>query len=165
MKVIFLDVDGVLNSAKTVMSDESLETDLIQNLAAIVKATNAKIILTSSWRMSPSALSHLMDALMWFDLSISGCTQEGVDIKDFEHTRFEGIAPTKRYLSPNTFTYDRGAEIAMWLLQHDFDVEKFVILDDSADDIINWFSKEFVEINFTKGLTKEDAAKAIKLLS
>lgn len=165
MKVIFLDVDGVLNSAKTILSDESLEGDLIRNLADIVKETGAKIILTSSWRISPSSLRVLMDALMWFDLSISGCTQEGVDIRDFEHTRFEGITPTRRYRSPDTFTYDRGAEIAMWLLQHDFDVEKFVILDDAADDIINWFSKEFVEINFTKGLTKEDAAKAIKLLS
>ena len=164
MKVIFLDVDGVLNSARTVMSDESIETDLIQNLAAIVKVTNAKIILTSSWRMSPNALRTLMDALMWFDLSISGCTQEGVDIRDFEHTRFEGITPTRRYLNSNTFTYDRGAEIAMWLLQHDFDVEKFVILDDDDLDIINWFSKEFVKTNFLKGLTKEDAAKAIELL-
>jgi hypothetical protein len=165
MKVIFLDVDGVLNSVKTVWDNESLETDLIHNLSDIVKETGAKIILTSSWRMSPSALSHLMDALMWFDLSISGCTQEGVYMRDFEHTRFEGITPTRRYLDSDVFTYDRGAEIAMWLLQHDFDVEKFVILDDDDIDIKNWFPNELVKTDFMKGLTEDDAAKAINLLS
>lgn len=165
MKVIFLDVDGVLNSVKTVWDNESLETDLIHNLADIVKETGAKIILTSSWRMSPSALSHLMDALMWFDLSISGCTQEGVYMRDFKHTRFEGITPTKRYLDSDVFTYDRGAEIAMWLLQHDFDVEKFVILDDDDIDIKNWFTDKLVKTDFSKGLTWIDAAKAIKMLS
>lgn len=165
MKVIFLDVDGVLNSFSTLNKDDSLESDLIIHLAKIVKATNAKIILSSSWRLSAAALRELMDTLMWYNLSISGCTQDGVDVRDFEHTQFENAVPTKKYGSSNNITYDRGAEIAMWLLQHDFAVEKFVIIDDEDVDIKNWFSKEVVKTNFNKGLTMEDAAKAIKLLS
>ena len=165
MKVIFLDVDGVLNSARTVMSDESLETDLIQNLAAIVKLTNAKIILTSTWRLSPNALRELMDFLMCYDLSISGCTQEGVDMRNFENTRFENVVPTKKYTRAGTYTYDRGAEIAIWMLQYELRVEKFVILDDEDEDIKNWFPNELVKTDFMKGLTEDDAVKAITMLS
>lgn len=165
MKVIFLDVDGVLNSARTMLDDESLEMNLIQNLAAIVKVTDAKIILTSSWRLSTEALRNLMDTLMRCGLSISGCTQEGANMRDFENTRFENTVPTKRYTLSGTYTFDRGAEIATWLLEHDYIVEEFVILDDEDLDIKNWFSKELIKVDFNKGLTWEDAVKAIELLS
>jgi hypothetical protein len=165
MKVIFLDVDGVLNSFKTMNTDNSLEWGLIRNLAAIVKATDAKIILTSSWRLSTEALRSLMDALMCYDLSISGCTQEGVNMRTFENTRFENVVPTKRYTRAGTYTYDRGAEIAIWMLQYELRVEKFVILDDEDEDIKNWFPNNLVKTDFMKGLTEDDAAKAINLLS
>lgn len=165
MKVIFLDVDGVLNSFPTINEDNSLEGDLIIRLEKIVKATNAKIILSSSWRLSTIALRELMDTLLWYDLSISGCTQDGVSMKYFENTPFENVVPTKRYTNSKNYTYDRGAEIAKWLLEHDSAVEKFIIIDDEDIDIKNWFSAEVVKTNFSTGLTKEDAAKAIKLLS
>ena len=47
-KVIFLDVDGVLNSNRTLYEDISLEDDLISNLKELVDKTGAKIILSSS---------------------------------------------------------------------------------------------------------------------
>ena len=47
-KVIFLDIDGVLNSTKTLYEDISLEDDLILNLKELVDKTGAKIILSSS---------------------------------------------------------------------------------------------------------------------
>jgi hypothetical protein len=164
-RVIFLDVDGVLNSFDTMNTDNSLEMGLIRNLAKIVSATDAKIILTSTWRLSTEALRELMDTLMWYDLTISGYTQEGANMRNFENTPFEDVVPTKKYTRSGTYTYDRGAEIAMWMLQHDFDVEKFVILDDEDEDIKNWFPNNLVKTDFMKGLTEEDAAKAINLLS
>ena len=55
MKVIFLDVDGVLNSQQLFEKCEddqliSVDEDNIKNLKTIVDATGAKIVLSSSWR-------------------------------------------------------------------------------------------------------------------
>ena len=51
MKVIFLDVDGVLNSKQDDYSIK-LRTDSHLNfLRMIVKSTGAKIVLSSSWRI------------------------------------------------------------------------------------------------------------------
>ena len=56
-KVIFLDIDGVLNSNfwndshQREISDGTLvDEDKIKILALLVKRTNAKIILHSGWR-------------------------------------------------------------------------------------------------------------------
>lgn len=139
MKVIFLDVDGVLNSNRTLYCDDSIELDLVENLATIVRATDARIVLTSTWRLVPEALRVLMDTFMKFNLAISSYTSE---------------------------LCNRTEEILCWLKTHqDFQVNKFVILDDEDKDIKNWFPDELVKTDFMKGLTKEDAAKAIKLLS
>lgn len=46
MKVIFLDIDGVLNSKGT----STLDDTYISRLKEIVKATDAKIVLSSSWK-------------------------------------------------------------------------------------------------------------------
>ena len=79
-KVIFLDVDGVLNSSRTLHEDISLEDDLISNLKELVDKTGAKIILSSSWRLSTEAIATLMDKLDKFGLVISGITCDGVDL-------------------------------------------------------------------------------------
>ena len=62
MKVIFLDIDGVLNSVNTFkkryeehqkINKWTLEIDLkmLENLKEIVEKTDAKIVLSSSWRV------------------------------------------------------------------------------------------------------------------
>jgi histidinol phosphatase-like enzyme len=50
-KVIFLDVDGVLNSNETLGLSwrECLEKPLLKLLYKIVAKTNAKIVLSSAW--------------------------------------------------------------------------------------------------------------------
>lgn len=50
-KIIFLDIDGVLNNAKSDISDLFvIETDLLQILKKIVDSTDASIVLSSTWR-------------------------------------------------------------------------------------------------------------------
>lgn len=163
--IVFVDVDGVLNSAKTLHKDDVVEHDPVFRLMTLVCETNAKIVLTSSWRLSPKALSYLMDALLLYNLTISGITPEGVDMNDFKGTIFEDVIPTEKYTRSGTVTYDRGAEIAKWLLQHKYEVRKFVILDDEDEDIKNWFpNDELVKINFERGLTYDDTDAAKKIL-
>ena len=169
-KVIFLDVDGVLNSDSTLYEDISLEDDLISNLKELVDKTGAKIILSSSWRLSTEAVATLMDKLDKFDLVISGMTYDGVDLDWLEKYEFD---VTKKYLDTKfdydenrqiKITHDRGAEIFKWL--HDHDDCAYVILDDEIEDIKPYFSESvIVKTSYKTGLTKEDVKKAIQILN
>ena len=169
-KVIFLDVDGVLNSNRTLYEDISLEDDLILNLKELVDKTGAKIILSSSWRLSTEAVSMLMDKLDKFGLVISGMTCDGVDLDWLEKYEFDA---TKKYLDTKfdwdenrqiKITHDRGAEIFKWL--HDHDDCAYVILDDEIEDIKPYFSESvIVKTSYKTGLTKEDVKKAIQILN
>ena len=169
-KVIFLDVDGVLNSDRTLYESISLEDDLILNLKEIVNKTKAKIILSSSWRLSTEAVATLMDKLDKFGLVISGMTCDGVDLDWLEKYEFDA---TKKYLDTRfdydanrqiKITHDRGAEIFKWL--HDHDDCAYVILDDEIEDIKPYFSESvIVKTSYKTGLTKEDVKKAIQILN
>ena len=169
-KVIFLDIDGVLNSNRTLYEEISLEDDLILNLKELVDKTDAKIILSSSWRLSTEAIATLMDRLDKFGLAISGMTCDGVDLDWLEKYEFDA---TKKYLDTKfdwdenrqiKITHDRGAEIFKWL--HDHDDCAYVILDDEIEDIKPYFSESvIVKTPYKTGLTKEDVKKAIQILN
>ena len=135
MKIIFLDVDGVLNSVQdnfswTIESDKHLIL-----LACIVRRTNAKIVVSSSWR-NCSLLDTLKKRLNDFSMSI------------YDKTKDIG---------------ERGLEIKDWLDNHN-DIESFVILDDEDFDIKSYFPNNFVKIDEEVGLQKEDVEKCIHIL-
>ena len=169
-EVIFLDVDGVLNSSRTLYEDISLEDDLISNLKELVDKTGAKIILSSSWRLSTEAVATLMDRLDKFGLAISGMTCDGVYLNWLEKYEFD---TTKKYLDTKfdynenkqiKITYDRGAEIFKWLCCHDDCA--YVILDDEIEDIRPYFNESvIVKTSYKTGLAKEDVKKAIQILN
>ena len=169
-KVIFLDVDGVLNSNRTLYEDISLEDDLISNLKELIDKTGAKIILSSSWRLSTEAVATLMDKLDKFGLVISGMTCDGVDLDWLEKYEFDA---TKKYLDTKfdydenrqiKITHDRGAEIFKWLHGHDDCI--YVILDDEIEDIKPYFNESvIVKTAYKTGLTKEDVKNAIQILN
>lgn len=138
MKIIFLDVDGVLNSVQdrfswTIESDKHLIL-----LACIVRRTDAKIVVSSSWR-NCSLLDTLKKRLNDFSMSVFGITGYNKN----------GI---------------RGLEIKEWLDNHN-DIESFVILDDEVFDIKEHFPNNFVQTSMEVGLQKEDVEKCIAILS
>lgn len=140
--VIFLDVDGVLNSMSTPdwMGDD-WDTPLaryIQPLKHIVDETGADIIITSSWREYPAAMRKLEIALMVFELRIAGQTP---------------VLPT-----------GRPDEIQSWLNDHP-EVKRYVILD---DDPFPWTAEQLnkvVPVHSSKALTAKNAELAILLLT
>ena len=72
MKVIFLDIDGVLNCKKT-PNPRSLpymiDRRLLARFKRLLKRTRAKVVLTSTWRYDPAGL---FSAKRWaFPLSAS----------------------------------------------------------------------------------------------
>ncbi len=168
MKVIFLDVDGVLNSDASLMTDDALEEALILKLKQLVEQTNAKIILSSAWRMCFGPLRTLMNWLDCAGLHLSGMTQNGVRV---DWLKEQGYTPTRKYLDVRDdyngneyeYTTDRGAEILKWLSDHK-NIESFVILDDEAVDITPYFPNNFIKTNFRTGLTDADAHAAFDIL-
>jgi hypothetical protein len=178
MKVIFLDIDGVMNG-----SDEIV--DLIKNhgkngieatfptdakcklLKQLVDETEAKIVLSSTWRLHSSGLRDLKVTFEPHNLKLFDRTCHQVPASRFEGTKYSSIVPLQMYKyheHSESVIGDRGAEIASWLLDHP-DVESFVILDDEAYDICPWFPQNLVKTNTKIGLLEDHIKKAKEILN
>lgn len=161
MKVIFLDVDGVLNSEDDLMIYrekngitgcilyDEVEDRPLKLLKELVDKSGAKIVLSSTWRYGHARMK---------DKDIFGGTlyKKIVDrLKEYDMEIYD--------VTPRLFGKKRGDEIRDWLQHSTEKIERFVILDDDADMC------EFVETNLVKttyktGLTQEHVDKALEIL-
>ena len=142
MKVVFLDVDGVLSKYGTKGNGPlSLSKPLMRNLSFLVKGSKSKIVLSSSWRMYPEARSKLSRALRYKGLKIASSTPviDGGDQKS------------------------RQQEIMQWLKEHP-EVTDYVILDDIPDYFYKPLSDHLITCDPEVGLTIELAADAMEIL-
>jgi len=125
MKVIFLDIDGVLNKQSDyevyTTSDFRLNLKLLENLLQVVEETGAKLVLSSTWRLLRDGPKFL--------------NERGLD--------FIG--------STDNLGKCRGDEIHRWLDSHT--VDRYVIVDDSSD-MLNDQLENFVQTDFLTGLNK-----------
>lgn len=176
MKVVFLDIDGVMNSTDEMLEllkqDSKNRFDIslpspskCMLLKQLVDETGAEIVLSSSWRRSLNAIQNIIDTFRPYGLRLDGFTQEEVSTVKFKNTKFESINPRHVYEGYlDSFTDDRGAEIAYWLLKHP-EVTDFVILDDEDSDIKAWLPDNIIKTETKCGLTEENVIAAIKLLT
>lgn len=168
MKVIFLDVDGVLNDEQTYKKERTpegyagVENRFIKNLKYIVDKTGAEIVLSSDWReewhhngIHGKDMFYLIDKLKKFDLVISDKTPG--------HIKGKGYS-------------GRGQEIIKYLKSHK-KITEYVVLDDNDFfDFSDAPIKDHVTITVTpdelhsgfgysSGLTRELAEKAVEILN
>lgn len=142
-KVIFLDIDGVLNCASdfTGKTNKILNKNMISRLNVIKKATGAKCVLSSSWRKSTAHAKFLK--------------KHGVPYFDMTPTDIRG---------PNLGSYiERGKEIDAWLKKHP-EVINYVILDDNGD-MLEEQKPFFVQTDWKTGLLQEHVDKTIEILN
>ena len=140
MKVLFLDIDGVVNCAKTVQRYGGvigIDPYMALLVGRIVEATGAKIVLSSSWRHWPQGREEIRKRVMPF----------------IDTTSIKGV-----YLP----TY-RGLEILEWLNRHP-EVERYAILDDDSDFHPSQQS-HFFKTEWNTGLTDLIADQVIKHLN
>ena len=182
MKVIFLDIDGVLNSEnhakelfelKDANPEKYYDTwDLpyegtLKPLKKIVEATGAIIVLSSTWRFRRIPLLNKIFKPYGFqivDKTCNGVYLKTVEELGFDITQCYSVYEYSNGQSSAKYTTDRGAEIAEWLSRHP-DVESFVILDDDVADIDQYYKKNHVWTDFYNwGLTEEKADDAISIL-
>ncbi len=148
--VIFLDFDGVLNTeqyqARLVVDGKPtkdawgplFDPRAVANLLRILDATDAEIVISSSWRYVFRLGSLRM---MWEARELPG--------------EIIGSLPCgATYIS-------RGEEIEGWLERNDRPT--YAIIDD-LDDFFPHQRDRYVETNPIVGITESDANKAIEIL-
>lgn len=151
MKVIFLDVDGVLNSkdwleSNRVRKENSVNPEKVKLLAEIVQNTNATVVLSSTWRYIPEhpMFVHLTDIL----------GQNGIKIHSFT-PKLDG---------------NRPKEIKAWIEKQQEEVQFISIEDDfSEDDYRKYGIEDFlVKTSYygeNGGLQRNHVEQAIRLLN
>ena len=153
MKVIFLDIDGVLNRAATLVRVDDrymgIDPALLRRLAGVVQKTGAVIVLTSTWKKcwykndwekykQDAFADHLDAAFLRCGLSVYDKTEDGL--------------------------FDRGRGILRWM--QDKPVEAFVILDDAPFDYEErGLLPHLIRTQNARGLTPERANAALALLT
>ena len=148
-KIIFLDIDGVLNCSTTKSRLRSMvfvDEEKIELLADIIKATDAKVVLTSTWRLGA----------LWPDAPALREDFNDLEIELNKHNVF--ISDVTKKLG------DRGREISIWLKSHE--ECNYVILDDDDFDIKEYAlcKGHLVKTSWADGLTPDLAAQAIEML-
>ena len=159
-RVIFVDVDGVLNNSSTLSRlrlrgahgsvdlGQLIDPSNLRVLVRVVEATGAVAVVSSSWRLRTSQLDTLQSALAECGVRVVGCTPE------LDHT------------DPRAC---RAAEIRKWLADHDADGAPWVAIDDIDLDCDGCGAHRlgpdhFVRTDAERGLVDADADRAIAAL-
>lgn len=139
MKVIFLDVDGVLNTHQFIQRNGFTAVDdvLVDIVVGIVKATDAKIVLSSSWRLDEKDKQIIFETFRQKNIEIIDCTP---------------WLSTCRWVP-------RCEEIQDWLDKNP--VDKFAIIDDEPDAKIEG---SFFRTDENRGITVQIAEAVINHL-
>lgn len=108
MKIIFLDIDGVLNCKRTPNPRKFpfiVDPILLERFRRLLEVTGAQVVLSSNWRFDPAGLFSA------------------------EHYGIPFIAST-----PDLEGEPRCNAILEWLRCHP-DVERFIVIDDEDDEL------------------------------
>jgi hypothetical protein len=108
MKVIFLDIDGVLNCSKTRNPRKLpyiIDKALLTRLKKLLKRTRAKVVLSSTWRIDP--------------IGVYAAKYWGIPFID---------------VCPDMPKSPRCKEVQRWLRDHP-NVTRYAIIDDEDDEL------------------------------
>lgn len=156
MKVIFLDIDGVISTHDSIMEAHrtqyefsgmqsqanKINTELIKNLKQLQDIMGAKIVISSAWRYS----WHI-DELRWF-------------LYNRGEILPESVIATTLYRDDGS----RGLEIKEYLELHP-EITDFIILDDDQDiEDAPELVPRWIRTKYEEGFTKEMLEKALLTL-
>ena len=178
MRVVFLDVDGVLNSEAYVRKLEErhralghedparpkrettcdcfklyhqIDRDAVARVNRLIAATASKIVISSTWRKRFDPL-EMQSMLREHGLvaDVIGATTDGH--KDPEMVEVHG----------HLERIYRGHEIDLWLRNHP-EIERFVILDDDSDMVMH--KNRLVQTDCEEGLLDDHVELAIRVMA
>lgn len=138
MKVIFLDIDGVFNTIREyrLYGSTYIDKKRLKLFVDLVKDTDCKVVLSSSWRKEPESMSIICSMFKEHDVKIHDCT------------------PIFDYI------VDRKVEIKHWLEKNK--VDNFAIIDDDTRANIEG---HYFKVDEDVGITKQICDKAKEFLN
>jgi hypothetical protein len=166
MKVIFLDIDGVLNhyqiakivgfggwfTEDDVMSRELVKWDpeCVSRLQELAQRTGAKIVISSTWRhhFSVGKFVEMFAVYGWKDAPVIGVTPR--------HLAQQPVLSAPNYAS-------RGAAIQEWLDTQTEKIDAYVIIDDYPD-MLESQRPFFIQTSMKDGFTQAHAVRALHVL-
>lgn len=151
MKLLFIDVDGVLNHPGCWgkrPEHRAIAPELVARLRKLVEETGAKCVLSSTWRFAYG-----------YDATLQAIAQNG----------WPGIGHHFIGETPVFHGMTRGHEIQFWLNAHYPGVTTFAVLDDctqsdTPDKEFAMVAKNWVNVCGAFGLQDSDVAAAKVLL-
>jgi len=140
MKVLFLDIDGVLNCRSSFNRQgtrEIIEEDMVERINRVIEATGCSVVVSSTWRilMPLEELKRVLGGHGFLS---------------------EAIIDATPHLTR------RDDEIATWL-ESNLGVSKFAVVDDSIDDLTG-VSDQLVRTSFETGVLDEHTEQLIQML-
>lgn len=155
-KVLFLDIDGVLNHAEVFrdrrFGPAPIDHLCVERLHRVVTETDCRIVLSSAWREMDGLEAKLTGDFV-FHIYGTEPPCGHVRHEDRSTIRINGDTPHRR-----------GDEIAEWLSRHP-EVERYAIVDDEPD-MRPEQKPHVVQTHFELGgLTDEHAGRLIEILS
>lgn len=159
MKVIFLDIDGVIATPLACVAFGrglwSIDPTLAKLIGVLCERTGATLVISSTWR-------HGHSWSTFFDLF----TAYGLDRHLFCDSDFWCTASS---VPGNTDS--RGGEINHWLEEYHKNlnekrepVDNYLILDDDSDFTDEQKEKHFIKTYYKTGITIDDFDKAVEML-
>ena len=163
LKIIFLDCDGVLNGYnfwsllgwklaclshseyikdwyRRVTDPFGVHERKVKRLAKIIKKTDAKVVMSSSWRFG------------WWNTLYEDMFDDQRKLTDLLNKYNIEVID----ITPKSPDGRRDKEILAWLSKHEDEVESFVILDDERFDLECFVDSNLVE---TSSVLKGDIIK------
>ena len=143
MKVLFLDIDGVLNSAAVLEArgrHDAIDRGMVEQINRVTTETGCSIVISSSWRWlwKLGELKAILRQHGLIDVVID------VTPKDKQDRR-------------------RDNEIQTWLAAHP-EVTSFAVVDDDTADLTG-VQDRLVGTSFMTGILPHHANRLIELLS
>lgn len=158
VKLIFLDIDGVLNCTTTkerCMCFVGIDEEKLPLLKRIVDESAAKIILTSSWKEN------------WYKNPFYKNKQDELASYLDEKLNKYGLKVFDKTFEDNP--YHRGEGILNYLLylnHYGVKISSFAILDDMTFDFrLRGFANYLVKTTMNSGLTEVEVNRALQILN
>ena len=156
MKIIFLDIDGVLNGRYTEETFEGyvfVSDEKVQLLKEIIDSTDAQVVLSSSWRrgwfLKDHYPSYSGEEIWLFDALQQKLGEYGIELMDYTEELGH-----------------RGEEISKWLKAYTGEpIDSYVVLDDMNEEELRPHAKQLIQTDAGSALTEKDVELAIKLLN
>jgi hypothetical protein len=158
-KLLFLDVDGVLNYSNPGPDGRRcnrIRPECCAALARVLEETDAKVVLSSSWRyqITRGQMTVLGFAYMLYTHGLTGMTRALIG-----HTEED-----PEFSDPADLQHDlRSKQVRAWLSANG-SAERYVMIDDDEHGAREW-GHPIVQTDGRVGFTEADADRVIAVLN